>query len=171
MKWKPFFKKVEYIVDKSIPFTLILLGILLIIEFFFVEIAEEHYLVISILHNLIVFIFILDLIFKYLRIRKFKKFLKECWLDILVVFPFYLVFRVIEEIILITRAGEEVTRFQGIFHLGRESSEVVKELESAGKIEKLERMTRLRRFLRPLLRMPRMIKAFIFYEKPKKPKK
>ncbi|MBU0930066.1 MAG: ion transporter [Nanoarchaeota archaeon] len=165
MNWK---SKIEYLIDKSIPYALVLLVILIIIEFFFKELAEHYIFYIEIFHNLILLIFIIDLIFKYLRIRKFKKFLRESWLDIIAVFPFYLIFRIFEEVIILARIGEEAPKWQGVVHIGKESELIAKEIEEAGKIERLERFARLRRFLRPILRTPRLIKAFVFYEKPKK---
>jgi len=166
MNWKKARIKIEYYIDKIIPYVLILLFILLVIDFGFHDFAKRNIIIMEFLHGFVVFIFVLDLFFKYLRIRKLKNFLKECWLDIIAVFPFYLFFRIFEEFYFF--AAEELPRWQAVLHAERETQEFVAELEKTGKIRRFERFLRLRRFIRPLLRTPRLLKAMVFYEKPEK---
>lgn len=160
--------KFEYIIDRMIPYILALLLVVIVLEFFFHEFALKYHLFIEFLHFFILTVFILDLVFKYLRIRTFKKFLRECWLDILAVFPFYLLFRIFEEVFVIARLAEETPRWQAVFHFERETAEMYSELEKAGKMSRFERLLGIRRVIRPLLRIPRFVKAFGFYEKPKR---
>ena len=49
-----FFKRLEHVVDKSIVPALLLLFVIIIIEFFFVDISHDYHLIISIFHYLII---------------------------------------------------------------------------------------------------------------------
>lgn len=166
--------KLESFVDRAIPYTLILLTAIIIIDIFFKEFAEEYNLWIAILDYTIIAFFVVDLVFKYLRIRKFKEFLKECWLDIIAVFPFVLFFRVFESLSLFVRLPAEFREGQSILHtivaskqefaefFGRSS----KLIEDAKLAEGISRTERILKEVRPLARAPRLIKALPFYEKP-----
>jgi len=97
----------EKFTDKAVPYLAILLALIIIAELTIKEI--EHYEpYITALDYFIVSFFILDLIFKWLKIRKIKKFIKLYWLDLLAVFPFYLIIRVYLRITTLIRAGEEI---------------------------------------------------------------
>ncbi|MFH1065798.1 MAG: hypothetical protein V1734_04820 [Nanoarchaeota archaeon] len=171
---KPWLHKVESFVDRAIPYTLILLAGIIIIEIFFKEFAHEHALIITILDYAILTFFVVDLIFKYLRIRKFKQFIKECWLDIIAVFPFVLFFRVFESLSLFVRLPAEFREGQSIMHtilegkkefaefFGR-SSKLIEDTKLIGEISRTEKIIKA---VRPLARSPGLIKALPFYEKP-----
>src|SRR3989338_5187522 len=147
-KWYSF---LEIATDRIVPFAVIALLIVIILEFFFAEIAEAYHTAISIADYSIVGIFILDLIFKYLRIKKFKNFLKECCLDIIAVFPFFLIFRVFESFLILAELPKELRQFQLILHegvvLSEESSKVIREAEEAGKISRIKAIIRMFRGL------------------------
>ena len=120
--------------------------------------------------------FIIDLIFKFNRVRQFKVFLRKYWLDIIAVFPFFLLFRVFEEVVSFFRISSELSRGQNIIHSGLEIERLAKEetllreLEEGGKLfqegEKLTRTEELTKIVRPITRTPRMLEAVTFYEKP-----
>ncbi len=187
---KEWIHKLELIVDKLIPLLLILLLIILTLEFVYHEYAEKYRLYLEIADYFIILVFVVDLGFKYNRIRNMKKFIRESWLDIIAVFPFFLVFRLFEVIFGIS---ETTAQIQKVIHIGvnveKEIGEGAKEAsiiaEEASKASRAERFTR---FLRPLSRSVRFLKfvnkdvrkeagkriaeaestlkAAIFYEKP-----
>ena len=191
-KWIHF---VEVFVDKIIPLLLLVLLGILVIEIFFHELAVKYHLYIEIADYFIILGFILDLIFKYLRIKNIPKFLKSSWLEIIAIFPFFLVFRLFESAALFfSGAGETASSAQKAVHIGigveKEVVEVIREgskiTEEVSKVSRAERFTK---FLRPIARSIRLlkfvdkktrkdvekniakgekiIKGTIFYERPK----
>ena len=191
-KWIHF---VEVFVDKIIPLLLLVLLGILVIEIFFHELAVKYHFYIEIADYFIILGFILDLIFKYLRIKNIPKFLKSSWLEIIAIFPFFLVFRLFESAALFfSGAGETASSAQKAVHIGigveKEVVEVIREgskiTEEVSKVSRAERFTK---FLRPIARSIRLlkfvdkktrkdvekniakgekiIKGTIFYERPK----
>src|SRR3989338_10021612 len=88
--------KVEHWVDKLIPFSLIVLFFLVVGEFFFYEELLPYHLLIDIIDLSIILLFILDLLFKYIRIRNVPLFLRTCWLEIIALLPVFFVVRIFE---------------------------------------------------------------------------
>lgn len=185
-KWYDFF---HHLVDFLIPVCLVLLIVVLVIEFFFPVIAEHYKLGLGIADGFIVFVFFFDVVFKYQRASSIPNFLKESWLDIIAIFPFFLFFRVFEGIGLLKAAGEaaelgasgqkvlhtgvEVTKELGALELGvKEIGTIEKESKIAKEVEVIlkegARSERLTRFAKPILRTPRLLEAVTFYEKPGK---
>lgn len=165
--WSQFLKEVELIVDISIPYLLILLTFLIIIEFSLTGAAEKYSLFFDIFHGIIIFIFVLDLIFKYQRTRTLKQFFKHYWLDILAVFPFYLFFRLFEQVAVLFRLSEVAQESQKVLHEGLEIEKVV--AKEAQEVEKGSKF--LPRLLRTLQRSPRFLKARIFFKHAPRKKK
>ena len=164
----PLLKKLEHLTDRIIPYLLILLAIVLGVEFFFKEIAEKHYNLVLSADIIIIVFFSIDLIFKFNRVRKIKLFLKKYWLDIIAVFPFFLLFRVVEEVFAIFRISTELGEGQKFFHIGLETEKLAKEekaLRELAELQKETELTRTRLFAR-FFRLPRLTKVFPFYEKP-----
>lgn len=164
---KKYYHWLEICIDRLVPIAvLVLLGII-ILEFFFAERADSYYVYIKIADYTVLGIFILDLIFKYLRIRNIPNFLKTCWLDIIAVFPFFLLFRVFESFLIFTELPKEVRQFQLVFHegveLSKESSRIIQEAEEAGKISRVKTIVRM---FEGLQESPKMVKALSFYEQP-----
>ena len=157
--------------------------------------STEYHFYIEIADYFIILGFILDLIFKYLRIKNIPKFLKSSWLEIIAIFPFFLVFRLFESAALFfSGAGETASSAQKAVHIGigveKEVVEVIREgskiTEEVSKVSRAERFTK---FLRPIARSIRLlkfvdkktrkdvekniakgekiIKGTIFYERPK----
>ena len=172
---KPWLHKIEVIVDKVIPYLVIILLILIIGEFTHYKLIQNNENIVLLIDYFIVLIFIIDLSFKYYRIRDAKTFIKKYWLDIIAIFPFFLIFRLVEEIIIVFRISSELGGSQTILHtfleinrLSRGASEESKVLLEIQEATKLERTSLFARILRPAERIPRILGAFQFYEKPHK---
>jgi len=164
---KKWYSWLELIVDRLVPYAVIALLFIIIADFFFTEIAEQYHLYLSILDYGVLTIFILDLIFKYLRIRNIPNFLKTCWLDIIAIFPFFIIFRVFESLLVFTELPKEIREFQLIVHAGsgvsEESAKIIREAEEAGKISRVKAIIRM---FRGIENSPRIVKALSFYEQP-----
>ena len=172
---KPWLHKIEVIVDKIIPYLVLILLILIIGEFTHYTLILENEDIVLLIDYIIVIFFVIDLCFKYYRVKDFKVFLKKYWLEIIAVFPFFLIFRLVEEIIIIFRFGQELGESQTIVHtiveinrISREASEEARILREIQEATRLERTSLLVRLIRPIERIPRIITSFHFYEKPYK---
>ncbi|MBI4738134.1 ion transporter [Candidatus Woesearchaeota archaeon] len=190
---KKWYHDLEVLVDHLIPYLLIILLNIIIIEFFFKEAAEKYHTLIVITDAFIVTVFFVDLVFKYLRTRNVPLFVKHYWLDILAVFPFFLVFRLFEALGLLGGGVETISATQKVVHEGlevekegvkiikegekltklfREGTEIEKEVaygaQEAERIVKATRTQLFARFIRPLSRAPRFAKVLHFFEKPHK---
>lgn len=157
--------------DKAIPYLLVLLLVLIVLEVFYHSLIEHYLLWVDVADYVIIGFFLVDIGFKWRRAKDFKQFLKTSWLDILAVVPFYLIFRLFEEIVVISRVGETLGTGQKILHEGleveKEVTKVASEVEKSGKISRTRLFVR---FIKPLQRTPRFLKAFAIYEKPVKSK-
>ncbi len=171
---KKWVHKIELAVDWLIPWMIVLLLFIIIVELFFHDFAEHYHTIIAILDYIVISVFVLDLVFKWVRIRNIKKFLKTCWLDILAVFPFFIFFRFIEQFIIIVDLSKDLKQFQLLFHEGLEleksgaklldeGAKLIQEAEKAGKVSRVKKIVR---FFRPISRSPRLLKALPFYEEP-----
>src|SRR3989338_8176599 len=103
---KPWLHKIELIADKLIPYSLIILLFIIIGEFFFHEKIEPYAIFAEIIDNAIILIFVLDLIFKYVRIRNFPNFMRKYWLEVIAVFPAFLILRLLERFVPVASLGE-----------------------------------------------------------------
>jgi len=151
---KVWLHKIEHIVDKSIPYLLILLLFVIIGEIFFAHETDPYRMFVSVIDSFIIFVFVIDLIFKYIRIRNFPKFFKNYWLEIIAIFPAFLILRVMEEFVIIVKLEESIGISQDVIEVGDRT------------IPRVSRTRYFSRFIRPLARFPRFLKAFSFYEKP-----
>jgi hypothetical protein len=164
---------IEKVTDSIIPYCLIALIGILIIDIFFVEIAHK-YQFISYIDYFIVTVFCLDLLCKFHKTKHLADFFKHYWLDIIAVFPFFLLFRTIElvrgfSII----AGESTKEIQSFIHV---IFNVEKEFATAEKlakferelvaVERLTRAERFARFLRPIIGIRRTIHILFTFEEP-----
>lgn len=168
----PLFEKLEYITDRVIPYLLVLLAVVLIVEFFFKDLAHNYYNLIVTADVIIVLFFSIDLAFKFNRVRNLKLFLKKYWIDIIAVFPFFLFFRLVEEVFVLFRLSPELSEGQKFLHIGLETEKIAKEERALRELAELQRTARegaelsRTRLLARFLRLPRLIKVFPFYEKP-----
>ncbi|MEK6936544.1 MAG: hypothetical protein AABW58_00565 [Nanoarchaeota archaeon] len=169
-------KKIELFVDRFIPYLLVLLIFVIVIELFFHDAAEQYRYHINILDGFIVLVFLLDLYFKYQKTKNIPTFVRKYWLEILAVFPFYLVFRFVETTLGFLEVSGIIKQGQNIFHSGleveKEIAVVGREVVEAEKLEKIGVRTRaIARTFRTVSRTPRLVAAAQFYEEPKLLKK
>lgn len=174
---RPWLHSLEKISDKSIPYLVLILLVLIVLDIFYHEKTTPYQNQILILDYFIVLVFIIDLSFKYYRIRNAKLFIKKYWIDILAVFPFFLLFRLIEEILILTRISESLSESQKFLHTGVEIGRISKEANEEARVlreiqeaSRLERTSLFARILRPAERIPRIWRMMHFYEKPYKKK-
>ncbi len=155
--------KIEVAVDKLIPFLLAVLVVLIVLDLFFPEIIEPYHLYVEIADYIIIAFFIVDLTFKFIRTKNAPKFLKKYWIEIIAVLPVFVVARIVEEMIGLFVAAEDITRVQRIVHGTVEVEEEGKRVAA-----EMGRSGRFGRFIRPFARFPRFAKAFGFYKHPNK---
>ena len=160
---KPWLHKVELVVDKSIPYLLIVLLFLIIGEIFYAHQIEPYGFFVSVVDNVVILVFIIDLAFKYMRARYFPDFFRKHWLEIIAVLPASLFVRLIERLIPVSTFEVSQSVLHEATEIKREEKLIVMEIEKAGQISRTRYFLR---FIRPLARLPRFIKAFSFYEKP-----
>ncbi|MBU4451343.1 MAG: ion transporter [Nanoarchaeota archaeon] len=157
--------KIEHAIDAAIPYLLVALIVITSIDMFYAEMAEQYAFQIGLIDEIIISLFVIDLLFKYRRAQNFPKFLKKNWIDIIAVMPFYMMFRLVDEFIL---ASEVVRESQQTLHIAegieKEAATAAKDIKGAKMITRSERMLRE---LRVLSRVPRFAKAARFFEKPK----
>jgi hypothetical protein len=131
--------KVNKITDKIMPYALVLLIIVIILEF--AVHIENHtvHLIIQIADYVIISFFVVDLISIYFLSPNLKYFFKNSWLDILAVMPFGLIFRVGRSVIRIGQATERIALGQGVLHGILKSEKLVVFLARFEKLSKFFR--------------------------------
>ncbi|MBS3111479.1 hypothetical protein J4435_05280 [Candidatus Woesearchaeota archaeon] len=155
--------KVEHIVDRLIPFSLILLFLLVVGEIFYYDALQPYYLITDIVDYAIIILFVIDLAFKYARIHSIPRFFRECWLEIIALLPVFIVVRVFEFFAPLARLDVVSDAAHSILETEAKWGLLVQEAERTGQVS---RVAMLQRFIRPLARLPRFVKAFTFYERP-----
>lgn len=142
-----YLKKIEHLADALIPPALLGVTIILGLELGFPEVAHNYHSWINYVDYAIIGIFSVDLSFKAHRASRWDVFLKEHWLEIVAIMPFFLMFRVFEFLRLI--AGIET---------GQEAAHLASGARSS----------RFTRIIRPLSRSPRLARAAEFFDHPEK---
>ena len=151
---RPYSEALEYFTNEIIPYLIILLAVVLILGFI---VDLEHYEPwVTYFDYVVVFFFAADLVFKWFKVPYLKKFVKLYWLDILVVFPFYLIARVYIRIVAVIEAGKEISEMQKFAH----EAVFIKETELL-KEEKIAKEAKLLSESKPVLRIARVIQRFI----------
>lgn len=175
---KKWLHQIEIIVDKSIPYLVLLLLFIIIGEFAFHNFMQEHRTLVNISDYVIVGFFVIDLAYKFYRIRNVKLFFKKYWLEVIAVFPFILIFRLFEELFIVFRLTGPIEEGQKVLHsvaeIGRigDEQKIIRELQSLERetrvfrsIEEGTKLSRTSLFLR-FFRLPRLARAVPIYEKP-----
>jgi hypothetical protein len=157
---KRFLHKIEVLADKIIPYLLILLLIIILLDIFYPVSLDPYRFEIDVIDYIIIAFFAVDLIFKYVRLRNPKEFLKKYWIEIIATLPFFLVARIIEEFAGFFVASEDIARGQRLVHEGLAVEEKI--------AVDLGRSERFVRIVRPVARFPRFAKAMHFFQNPKK---
>ena len=154
-KHKHAFHGFEKFIDKSIPYLLIALAVVIIIDNPLFVLVDLHQYEIPVLFfdTIVIFFLVADLVFKWFHIRNAKKFFKFYWLELIAVFPFYLVFRLYVFAAEIAKAGEEVNRILHEAILTKEAN-LLREARFVQEAEKTLREAR------PFIRMLRSISRF-----------
>mgnify|MGYP001563541356 CR=1 FL=1 len=137
-------RKTEKFIDKAIPPLVLLLGIIILLEF--LNGLEEYLFWINLFDYVVVSFFVVDLIFKWYHTRLIVPFVRNYWLDILAVFPFYLAFRTWQELVLVGQLSQEVGEAQKVAHevvLLRETA-LLKEVELLKEARLLEEVKLIR---------------------------
>lgn len=141
-----FAREAERITGKIIPFMLALLFFVLFADIFFSDFYYSHEFYMNLVDFAVVFVFSLDLLFKFIRIKKFSLFLRECWPDIIAVFPF---------IFLVNSIGFLSEVFSQGFGQGIDS---IQAAMHSGVILGFHKSARFMNIMRPLFRLPRFLK-------------
>jgi len=152
--------RIELAVDKIIPYLLVLLLVIIILDIFYPKIIAPYSFEVEVVDYIIIAFFFVDLVFKFERVRKIPLFLRKYWIEIIALIPFFAVARIIEEIGGVFLASEDIARAQRIIH---EGAKIEEEL-----VLETGRSARFARIIRPLARFPRFAKAIRFFRKPEK---
>ncbi|MBI2665370.1 hypothetical protein HYX12_01985 [Candidatus Woesearchaeota archaeon] len=172
-----FWKKVEKYNRKLIPFALVFLLVIIIIELFVHVKSHVLELAIKIVDYVIITIFLIDLIFLAIHSKNARFFFKNYWLDILAVFPFSLVFNIVDRIYRSFAIAEQLAVSQAILHESLEAEKVIakegklfeaeKLISKEGKLIEAEKLiakeSRVVRYLRIIPRSLRVITKSKFF--------
>lgn len=163
------YHKMELIVDKIVPYLVILLLVLIILDLAFKDEVAPYEVYITLLDYFVLAVFCIDLAFKYIKVRKIPTFLRRYWLDILAVFPFFILFRLFEQVYLVASLPQLLKEPPTLLHesivLEREG---IRLMRAAEKTEKVSRTKMMLRLMKPLQRFPRLLKIIPYYERPTK---
>ena len=112
------FHWLEHFTDKIIPFLVLIIAVMLILQNPFWTLVDlTHYEPwTGVIDIAILLFFLIDLYFKWKHVENFKKFLRLYWFDVIAVFPFYLLTRTWFELSFLFSATEQVTEAQKIAH-------------------------------------------------------
>lgn len=158
----PFFEKLEHYISRLIPYILILLAGIIILEVFFSEIAEHYHLLLAVLDGIIIAFFAIDLIFLARKCKSVRHFFKNYYLDVLAIFPFALFFELVNEVYRLLRLGREFTIGQAIFH---ETLEAEKMVKAEKELRLFSRTGKLSRYLKIAARSLRLLTKSRFFTK------
>ncbi len=136
----PFWEKVEEVNRKLILPAIVLLLFIIIYEIFFH--GENHTVnfIVKILDGLVIAVFVIDLVFLGRKAKSTKFFFRNYWLDILAVFPFGLLFNLMEQIYRVLAGVERFVVGQAIVH---EGLEVRKEVRFLARSERFGKFFRI----------------------------
>lgn len=162
----------ELLVDRLVPYVLLFVLIIFIGELIFPEFFEPYHKTIFYFDIFLVTgVMGLDLVYKYIHAKSHKNFLKKHWLDIIAVFPFFMIFRIFDEFLFLSHLANiefTVKESQALTHELRgfqEAQTLVREAEIGGE---LSRVARFKRWVGAFFRSPRIYAGASFYEKPVK---
>ncbi len=162
-------ERIEKRVDDLIPYALLVLLVIVILEF---TINTARYdKLIQIIDDIILGIFTLDLCFKYYRIKTTALFFRTYWLELIAVFPFYLLIRAYTALIELSRGVEETQKVLHEAALIKEARflEEGKVLREARVVEEEARLLResstLMRTVRLIQKMLRLLYARMVFAK------
>ncbi len=136
----PLLEKAERLNSKLIIPSIVVLMIVIVYDLFFHTTYPAISLMIRILDSTVLVVFITDLFFLALKAKSTTFFLKNYWLDILAVFPFSLIFRVVSQFSEAISLTERVALSQTIVHEGLEVEREAAAISKGGKATRFLRV-------------------------------
>ncbi len=130
----PLWEKIERYNTHLIPFALVALLIIIIVELFVHVKDPQIQTAIHAVDYLVIAIFVVDLIFLAIHSKNTRTFFRSYWLDIIAVFPLGLLFTTVERVYTVLVEVERVVIGQAILH---ETLEVEKIVAKEGKLMKV----------------------------------
>ncbi|MBU0460438.1 MAG: hypothetical protein KJ771_06550, partial [Nanoarchaeota archaeon] len=115
-KLSKFWESVEHFNAKLIPFAILGLLFVIVVELFFKEFAEHYHTPILIVDYIVIAIFVVDLTFLAVQARSVKYFFKNYWLDIIAIVPFALFFTIISRLYQTVLQAGKLATGQAILH-------------------------------------------------------
>ena len=155
MDLKTFLQWFEQFTYKLIPYLIAAIAIVLILDnpWWALYNLHQYEIGLEIFDGAVVVFFVVELIYKWFRVRNVTKFIRLYWIEILAVFPFYLMFRAYNQLTVIFQTGEEVTEAaQKLTH----EAVLIREGELLRE-QRLLKETELARESRPITRLIRFI--------------
>lgn len=144
--------KFEMLIDSFVPYAIISIIAITIGEIFFSAFVKPYSWVVDLVDLWILWVFSMDLLFKFEHAASIPQFLKKYWFYIIAIFPFFLVLRVIERFYTISALPTSGS----FFILGRYLGGLFDEV-------RLVKLARIFEFLRI---STRLLRAVYFYENP-----
>jgi hypothetical protein len=153
-----FLEGVERWSDRLVGPALVVIVAVVVLELFFPDFAHHYHKYILVADYAAILVFVFDLSFKFRRATTWEGFLKDYWLEIIAIFPVFMVVRVFEFLAFL-RTGE---LGQEVLHLFTRSERLV---ALSGGTE-LSRSARITSLTRGMARTPRLAKAAEFFKHP-----
>jgi len=153
-----FWKQVEQFFDRMIVPALLMILIIVVADIFFTDVKYSYEQYFFYADLFVIGTFVGDLSFKFKRAASWKGFLRNEWLEIIAIVPFFWIFRLVESIV---RIGELV---QEIIHIIARGGRLVR-LAAAFKVT-VDRHERFAEFIGKLFDRERFEEAVKFYKHP-----
>lgn len=129
-----FWNSIESLVDRVVPFSLVVLFASVLSQFLYPEVLSPYETYLSFIDWSIIFLLVVDLVFKFRKATSTRKFLRRYWLEIVAVLPFVVIIRTFQGVAL---SVEFLTKGALMIPVGSQA---------------------FLRFLRPMARFPRFIR-------------
>lgn len=156
----PYLEDIEWTADKLIVPALFVVAVILAVELFLPELAHEYHSLINYADYAVILVFAVDLSFKLCEASTWEGFLRDYWLEIIAITPFFLVFRTIE--FLRVLSGADLSQDAAHLAEGLRSGRLTEMFRTTEAM----RSTRFARFIRPISRSPRLARAAEFFRHP-----
>jgi len=137
---KPFWEKVEYYNSKLIPYCLVALLLIIIIDIFVHPTDNYVKLAIEITDYLVLLVFIIDLVFLGIKAKSIRFFFQRYWIDIIAVIPIALIFTVVSYVYRTAIAVERIVVGQHILH---ETIEAERGISAITRAERLSKYSKI----------------------------
>ena len=145
------------VIDWLVPWEIILIVIVILLKVVFV-LPFYWWIIFYVLLGLLV----LDLVLKLIRVGSIKGFIGSYLFDVILLLPFYFVFRVLERFMIMIERKDDKKTFSMLFHdnINKKETKIIKLCEKrVGK-----RVRLMTKFFKPIQKNHRLLIALIFYE-------